>query len=72
MSKRNRDEELWEELLDEAGEALIEEAAAVSVEQAEKELAEAGFDVAAERARAEAFLLWLEGTPVPAVPSPPK
>jgi hypothetical protein len=72
MSKRNRDEELWEELLDEAGEALIDEAAAVSVEQAEKELAEAGFDVAAERARAEAFLRWLEGTPVPAVPPPPK
>jgi hypothetical protein len=34
-----------------------------SVEQAEKELAEAGFDVAAERARAEAFLVSLEGAP---------
>lgn len=50
------EEKLWQHLVDEAGEELIEEAASVSVEQAEKELAEAGFDVAAERARAEAFL----------------
>jgi hypothetical protein len=57
-----REELLWQKLVDEAGEELVEQAAAVSVEQAEKELAEAGFDVAAERARAEAFLLSLEGT----------
>jgi hypothetical protein len=56
-----REELLWQELVDEAGEELIEQAAAVSVAQAEKELAEAGFDVAAERARAEAFLASLEG-----------
>jgi hypothetical protein len=59
-----REELLWKKLLEEAGGELIEEAAAVSVAQAEKELAEAGFDVAAERARAEAFLVSLE-TPAP-------
>jgi hypothetical protein len=61
MHPKASEQALWQELVDEAGEELIEAAAAVSVEQAEKELAEAGFDVAAERARAEAFLLWLEG-----------
>lgn len=55
-----REEELWQKLVDEAGEALIEEAAAVSVEQAEKDLAAWGFDVKAERARAAAFLASLE------------
>ncbi|HEY6460629.1 MAG TPA: hypothetical protein VIY73_10780 [Polyangiaceae bacterium] len=60
MEAVSREEELWEALLEEAGEELIEAAAAVSVEQAEKELAEAGFDVAAERAKAEAFLRSLE------------
>ena len=52
---------------DEAGEAAIERAAAVSVEQAEEELAEAGFDVEAERARAEAFLDEYAGGPVSGV-----
>jgi len=47
-------ESLWQQLVDEAGEDLIEEAAAVSVAQAERELAAAGFDVAAERRLAEA------------------
>jgi hypothetical protein len=61
MSAMTREELLWQSLVDEAGEALIEEAASVSVAQAEKELAEAGFDVAAERARAEAFLVSLRG-----------
>jgi hypothetical protein len=60
MSAMTREERLWQKLVDEAGEELIEEAAAVSVAQAEKELAAAGFDVAAERARAEAFLVSLE------------
>lgn len=55
-----REEELWQKLVDETGEALIEEAAAVSVEQAEKDLAAWGFDVKAERARAAAFLASLE------------
>jgi hypothetical protein len=55
-----REEKLWQKLVDEAGEDLIEEAASVSVAQAEKDLAAWGFDVAAERARAEAFLVSLE------------
>ena len=60
MSAMTREERLWQKLVDEAGEELIEEAAAVSVAQAEKDLAAWGFDVAAERARAEAFLVSLE------------
>jgi len=60
MSGMTREERLWQKLVDEAGEELIEEAAAVSVAQAEKDLAAWGFDVAAERARAEAFLVSLE------------
>ena len=60
MPAMTREERLWQKLVDETGEALIEEAAAVSVAQAEKDLAAWGFDVAAERARAEAFLVSLE------------
>jgi hypothetical protein len=47
-------EALWQLLVDEAGEDAIEAAAAVSVAQAERDLAEAGFDVKAERAVAVA------------------
>jgi hypothetical protein len=61
LSGVSPEERVWQMLVDEVGEALIEEAASVSVAQAEKELAAAGFDVAAERARAEAFLASLEG-----------
>ena len=50
-----RAEDLWQQLVGEAGEGEIERAAGVSVAQAEKELAEAGFDVAAERAKATAL-----------------
>jgi hypothetical protein len=56
MSPKSREERLWQALVDEAGEELIEEAASVSVAEAEAYLAAAGFDVPAERARAEAFL----------------
>ena len=49
-------DELWRRLVEEAGEALVEEAARVSVAQAERELAAAGFDVGAERRRAEALI----------------
>jgi hypothetical protein len=59
-------EELWRRVVEEAGEDEIERAASVSVAQAEKELAEAGFDVAAERARGEALLDELEGVSRPA------
>jgi recombinational DNA repair ATPase RecF len=61
VKRRRSPKEIWQELVDEAGEAEIERAASVSVEQAEKELAEAGFDVAAERAKASAFLDALAG-----------
>jgi len=59
MSKRKA--ELWKKLVAEAAEAEIDAAASISVEQAEKDLAAWGFDVAAERAKAEAFLVELEG-----------
>jgi len=51
---------LWEELVDEAGEDEIEAAANVSVEEATRELREAGFDLEDERAHAESFLSALE------------
>lgn len=54
-------EALWDELLDEAGEALEEEAAGVSFEQAASELAAMGVDVDAELRKGEAFLAKLEG-----------
>jgi hypothetical protein len=60
MPAMSREELLWRKLEDEMAEELIAQAASVSVAQAEKELAQAGFDVAAERARAEGFLASLE------------
>jgi hypothetical protein len=62
MSGMSREEALWAELVDEAGEELIEQAARVSVAQAEAELRAAGFDVEEERARAEAFVASLDGS----------
>jgi hypothetical protein len=53
-------ESLWQQLVDEAGDDAVERAVAVSVAQAEKDLAAAGFDVAAERARALALIAALE------------
>jgi hypothetical protein len=61
MSKR-QPKDVWKQLVDEVGEEEIERAASVSVEQAEAELAAAGFDVPAERAKANAFLDALAGT----------
>ena len=49
-------EQLWQSLVDEAGEDEIALAASMSVAQAAGELRELGFDVEAERARAETFL----------------
>jgi len=54
-------EALWRMLVDEAGDDLVEQAAAVSVAQAERELAVAGFDVAAARVVAVARIAALEG-----------
>jgi hypothetical protein len=48
--------DLWKHLVAEAKEDEIDEASSVTVEQAEKELAAAGFDVAVERAKAAALL----------------
>jgi hypothetical protein len=59
MSERKH-ADLWTELVDEAGEEEIDRAASMSVAQAEAELKAAGFDVAAERAKAGAFLDALE------------
>jgi hypothetical protein len=55
-------ESLWQQLVDEASDDAVERAAAVSVAQAEKDLAAAGFDVAAERARAVSRIAALEST----------
>jgi hypothetical protein len=48
--------ELWKQLVAEVGDEEVERAASVTRAEAEAELRAAGFDVAAERARAEAFL----------------
>jgi hypothetical protein len=42
-------ESLWRQLVEEAGEDAVERAASVTVAEAERDLAAAGFDVAAER-----------------------
>jgi hypothetical protein len=55
-----RHEDLWQQLVDEAGEDAVDQAAAVTVAQAERDLAAAGFDVAAERAVALARIAVLE------------
>jgi hypothetical protein len=62
MSERKHSD-LWRKLDDEAGEDEIDRAASVSEEQAEADLKAAGFDVAAERAKANAFLDALENGP---------
>jgi hypothetical protein len=54
VTPRNRAEALWKQLVDEAGDEAVARAAAVSVAEAERELAAAGFDVEAERAIARA------------------
>jgi len=59
MPKRGP-EDVWRQLVDEAGEDEVERAASVSVAQAENELAQAGFDVAAERAKGAALIEDLE------------
>jgi hypothetical protein len=63
-------EDLWQRLVDEAGDDAVESAAAVSVAQAEQELAAAGFDVKAERARAIARIEELTGEAGPASRGP--
>jgi hypothetical protein len=65
MTSKRSPEEIWRQLVLEAGEDEIERAANVSVAQAERELAEAGFDIAAERATAEVLLRDLESAATP-------
>jgi len=74
MAKRSP-EQLWRQLTDEAGDDPVDRAASVSVAQAEGELGEAGFDVAAERAKADALLAEIEAetsTSRQVVPAEPK
>jgi hypothetical protein len=59
MSERKH-ADLWKKLVDEADEDEMDRAASMSVQQAEADLKAAGFDVAAERAKANAFLDALE------------
>ena len=55
-------DDLWKKLADERDdEEAIESAASASVAEAERDLAAAGFDVKAERARAEALIAELLG-----------
>jgi hypothetical protein len=54
-------EDLWKKLALEAGEDAITDAASVPVTQAERDLHEAGFDVKAERERANAWIGELTG-----------
>lgn len=61
MTARTTPDQLWRHLVDEAGEEEIERAASMSVAEAEAYLTKVGFDVKAERARAEAFLTSLGG-----------
>jgi hypothetical protein len=65
MTPKRTPEEIWRQLVLEAGEDEIARAANVSVAQAERELAEAGFDIAVERATAEALLRDLESAATP-------
>jgi hypothetical protein len=61
MTPKRGPRDLWRLLVEEAAEDEIEQAAAVTVTQAEAELAAAGFDVAAERATGEALVARLLG-----------
>ncbi|MDP9149216.1 MAG: hypothetical protein M3O36_04640, partial [Myxococcota bacterium] len=56
--------DLWQQLVDEAGEDEIARAAGVNVARAEQELAASAFDVAAERAKATAVLGAIESSGV--------
>jgi hypothetical protein len=53
--------EVWEKLVQEAGEDEIAAACAMNEEEAEAYLRAQGFDVEAEKAKGEAFLAALEG-----------
>jgi hypothetical protein len=71
MATKRNPEEVWKHIEQEAVDDEIEEAASVSAAQAEKELAEAGFDVEAERERARAWVRELRNTPAGQSLKPP-
>jgi hypothetical protein len=54
-------DDLWKQLVDEAGEDAVDSAAKVSASEAERDLKAAGFDTNAERAKAEAAIAVLIG-----------
>jgi hypothetical protein len=56
-----RAKKVWDMLLAEAGGAAVDEAARVTVAEAERDLAKAGFDVEAERRKAVEQLRKLGG-----------
>jgi hypothetical protein len=58
-------EDLWNRLVEEAGEDAITDAASVEVTQAEEDLRAAGFDVKAEREQASAWIAGLTGETAP-------
>ena len=60
MTPRRTPEQVWQDLVRDAGDDAIERAARVSVAQAARELAAAGFDVPAERRAALARIDELE------------
>ena len=68
--KRRTPAEIWEKLVEEAGEKEIEAACALSEEEVEAYLRANGFDVEAEKAKAEAFLDALGGRKVEGKPGP--
>jgi len=71
MATKRTPEEVWNHLEQEAAEDEIEQGASVGVAQAEKELAEAGFDVEAEREKARAWVRELQNTPAGQSLKPP-
>ncbi len=60
-------EDLWNRLVEEAGEDAITDAASVQVTRAEQDLREAGFDVKAEREQASTWIAGLTGETTPAL-----
>jgi hypothetical protein len=56
-----RAKKVWDKLLAEVGDAVVDEAASVTVAEAERDLAKAGFDVEAERRKAAERLRKLGG-----------
>lgn len=63
--------QLWQRLLDEAGEDAIQSVLKLSDAEVEAELASYGFDVAEERAKGDAMLEQLLQGPSGAEPPPP-